>query len=40
MKKNTAFAPVSARYSCHTQAQNPDALMQRVREVIQLCLSS
>ena len=31
-------ATVPALRGCHTQAKNLDALMKRVREVIQLCL--
>jgi predicted RNase H-like HicB family nuclease len=31
-------ATVPALRGCHTQAKDPDTLMKRVREVIQLCL--
>jgi len=31
-------ATVPALRGCHTQARNLDALMKRVREVIELCL--
>ncbi|MGB8592801.1 MAG: type II toxin-antitoxin system HicB family antitoxin [Candidatus Acidiferrales bacterium] len=33
-------ASVPAIRGCHTQAKNLDALMKRVREVIQLCLET
>ncbi len=32
------FATVPALRGCHTQAKSLDALMKRVREVIELCL--
>jgi predicted RNase H-like HicB family nuclease len=33
-----AYATVPSLRGCHTQAKNLDTLMQRVREVVELCL--
>ena len=36
--EGTYVASVPALHGCHTQAQSLDELMERVREVISLCL--